>query len=120
MCKEDIRIARDAVTKQIVNDTGKTAAYKVLNANPNRYSLLGSMVVTTSVDTTQIPMLAAKIGGLYIPLVVGSSLGASDIVDIRKAGQAITGEIWFVPAGAANTYSVYVAETELEKTLQEV
>lgn len=120
MCKEDIRIARKAVTRGCVNDTGKTAAYKVLPANPNRYSLLGGMVATTIVDANKVPMLAAKIMGLYFPLVIGSSIGANDIVDIRKAGQAITGEIWFVPADASNTYSVYCGETELEQVLEQV
>lgn len=120
MCKEDIRIARLAYTKQVVNDTGKTAAYKVLNANANRYSILGGMVATTIVDANKIPMLAAKIGGLYFPLVIGSGVGGNDVVDVRKAGQAITGEIWFVPADGSNTYSVYCGETELQAPLPEI
>lgn len=120
MCKEDIRIARKAVPKQVVNDTGKTAAYKVLNANPNRFSFFGAILPTTVVASSEVPMFAVKIGGLYLPLVVSGGVGAMDVISLGEAGQAITYEIWFVPGGASNTYSVYAGETELQETLERI
>lgn len=118
MCKEDIRLARKAYTKQVVNLTGITAPTKLLNANPNRYSLLGAMIATASPSASSIPMIAALIGGMYYPLIVQGGASGGDIVPIQRAGQAITAEIWFVPADNLNTYSVYCGETEFQETLE--
>lgn len=120
MCKEDIRIARKAYPKQVVNDVGKTAAYKVLNANPNRFAFFGAILPTALVASSEIPMFAALVGGLYLPLVVSGGVGSMDIVTLGDAGQALTYEIWFVPGGASNTYKVFAGEVELQETLEKV
>lgn len=120
MCKEDIRLARAASTKNTVSLAAPAAAVKLMPADPNRYSLAAGIGVLTPLTLNVSCLVAALVGGAFVPLIGLSADSPNGHVSVIDVGQLIFAEIWFVPGGSDPPTNLYVGDTSFDRTLESI
>lgn len=120
MCKEDIRLARAATSGTTFTAAAPAAAVRVLGADPNRYAVSAGIGVLTPLTLNVSCLIAAKVGGGYVPLIGLSADHPADRVSVNEVGNLIFEEIWFVPAGSDPPTNLYVGCSTFIQPLEDI
>lgn len=120
MCKEDWRLSRKATVRMegVLAQPG-TNETKVMNANPNRYSL-SLAIVTSGVDLRDQDMLVyvPGPGGAKLPLVMLTGDHPSANFSLLDIGQLVTEELWAVGRSVDDPPTLLITQTELLEKLE--
>lgn len=120
MCKEDIRLARAAKPNPPIAVAVPGGVAQVLPGNWNRYSLSLAALTAAPVANNCSGMLAAKVGGLYWPLLVATSEHQGGTINLVDVGAVIYEAIWWVPQGNDAFDSVFVGDSQWLQTVESI
>lgn len=120
MCKEDVRLSRAASAGASVSPVFGASWTKALNANGERYSLTLGDTTPDAFTTPGGVVAAAKIGGVFYPLLGVSREHPAKTCSINDVGALIMEEIWVLSLDATNPSPCTVSESQWTQTQENI
>ena len=120
MCKEDIRLAREAFPSRTYGTAVPATGTEIFPANPNRYSLSAVVGYAAPVTRNISAMLAADIGGVFVPLIPFSADSPGGTININDVGQILTYPIHYISTGAETPTVLYAGDTAFIQSLEDI
>ena len=120
MCKEDIRLARAARSGATFTAAAPATAVQVLPGDANRYAISAGIGVLTPVTLQVSCMIAALVGGQYVPLIGLSADHPAGHVSLTDVGSILQEPIWFLPAGSDPPTNLYVGCSAFDQPLESI